>query len=153
MMAVKQIACLGLSHNTAPVAVREQVRCSLLDVGQLLSLVDDGMADLNGRFQAITEAVILSTCNRMEFYTAIDESVGAPRQLMLDLLAAIHPADVDELGEQVYFYDGETAVSHLYRVAAGLDSLGLGEPQILGQVTDAYMAAIDAHTIGPTPDS
>lgn len=152
-MSVRQIVCLGLSHRTAPVEVRERLRCSLIDVGQLLPMLDEGMVTDYGRFSAISEAVILSTCNRMEFYTVVDTAVADPRQLMVDLLASIHPADLDAMGDQVYFYAGETAVSHLLKVAAGLDSLVLGEPQILGQVTDAYMAAVKAHTIGPILDA
>lgn len=152
-MSVRQIVCLGLSHRTAPVEVRERIRCSLIDVGQLLPMLDEGMVTDYGRFSAISEAVILSTCNRMEFYTVVDTAVDDPRQLMVDLLASIHPADLDGMGDQVYFYAGETAVSHLLQVAAGLDSLVLGEPQILGQVTDAYMAAVKAHTIGPILDA
>ena len=152
-MSVRQIVCLGLSHRRAPVEVRERIRCSLMDVGQLLPMLDQGIVTDYGRFSAISEAVILSTCNRMEFYTVVDASVADPRQLMVDLLANIHPADLDAMGDQVYFYAGETAVSHLLEVAAGLDSLVLGEPQILGQVTDAYMAAVKAHTIGPILDA
>ena len=151
-MSVRQIVCLGLSHRTAPVEVRERIRCSLIDVGQLLPMVDEGIVSDYGRFQAISEAVILSTCNRMEFYTVVDTEED-PRQLMVDLLENIHPADLNEMGAQVYFYAGETAVSHLLEVVAGLDSLVLGEPQILGQVTDAYMAAVKAHTIGSILDA
>jgi glutamyl-tRNA reductase len=152
MMTARQIVCLGLSHRTAPVEVRERLRCSLIDVGQLLPMLDDSIVTDYGRFSAISEAVILSTCNRMEFYTVVDTDED-PRQLMVDLLGNIHPANLDEMGDQVYFYAGETAVTHLLRVAAGLDSLILGEPQILGQVTDAYMAAVKAHTIGPMLDA
>ncbi|MBE2224781.1 MAG: glutamyl-tRNA reductase, partial [Anaerolineae bacterium] len=153
MMSVRQIVCLGLSHRTAPVEVRERLRCSLIDVGQLLPMLDEGMVTDYGRFSAISEAVILSTCNRMELYTVVEATVTEPRQLMVDLLASIHPADLDGMGDQVYFFAGETAVTHLLEVAAGLDSLVLGEPQILGQVTDAYMAAVKAHTIGPILDA
>ncbi len=152
-MSVFQIVCLGLSHRTAPVEVRERLRCSFMAVSQLLPMLDDGIASDYGRFSTIREAVILATCNRMELYTVVDVSVPEPRQLLVDCLATIHPADLNAMGDQVYFFEGETAVTHLLNVAAGLDSLVLGEPQILGQVTDAYMAAVKARTIGPLLDT
>lgn len=151
-MSARQIVCLGLSHRTAPLEVRERLRCSLIDLGKLLPMLDEGIVSDVGRFAAISEAVILSTCNRMELY-AVVEPFEEPRQLLVDLLANIHSADLQAMGEQVYLYEGETAVSHLLQVTAGLDSLVLGEPQILGQVTDAYMAAVQAHTIGPMLDA
>ncbi len=136
-----QLFCLGLSHHTAPVAVRERLSCSLTDLNGLL-----------GAFRAETESpldelVILSTCNRMELYAVGD--LADPRRYLTDYLAEIRGTAVAAFADYLYFHTGEAAAAHLARAAAGLDSRILGEPQILGQVTDAYMTAVKNHTVGP----
>lgn len=148
-MTIPQIACLGLSHRTAPVETREQLTCSLTDASRLLPAVGESMDEIDGRFAAIQEIAILSTCNRMELYAVVDGAFAAPRNLLGEMLQAIHQIDLDPFAEHIYFYEGEAAIHHLFNVAAGLDSLVLGEPQILGQVNDAYQAAVEAHTLGP----
>jgi len=157
-MPVHQIACLGLSHRTAPVEVREQLRCSVLDAGQLLGQSLPAKSEWRGadswrETAVIRELVILSTCNRLELYARLSADAADARAHLEALLAAIHQTDLRPFAHQFYFYAGETAVSHLLGVAAGLDSLVLGEPQILGQVTGSYMAAVDAQTIGPVLDA
>ncbi|MBK6710640.1 MAG: glutamyl-tRNA reductase [Chloroflexi bacterium] len=170
MMPHQQIVCLGLSHRTAPVDVREQLRCSLLDVGQMLPafeadhLENDALTRLSdetvaaswqsrAEFTAVRELVILSTCNRLELYALLSGEVDDPRALLTAVLATVHQTDLSPFQNHLYHYVGETAVTHLLRVASGLDSLVLGEPQILGQVTSAYMAAVQARTIGPALDA
>ncbi len=132
------ILCLGLNHHTAPVALRERLSCSLVAITAQLP------ADT-----AVLELAVLGTCNRVELYAVIQPHVAAPKLFLLNLLAQANQVDPAEFMEYVYFMTGDTAVNHLLRVAAGLESLVLGEPQILGQVTDAYMTAVNQHTIGP----
>ena len=141
-MEKAQIALIGLSYRTAPIAVREQLSCSVaaLPVSFLAG---------NERYAAVRELVILFTCNRVELYAAMDQVSGSTRELLLSLLSEITGADTAVFNEQLYFHTGRVAADHLLRVATGLDSSVLGEPQILGQVTQAYMAAIEVKTIGP----
>jgi len=144
-MLPTKIVCLGLSHHTAPVALRERLSCALPEEHGLLDVVQDD----SGRFNALAEIVLLSTCNRIELYAVVDAPPTGARQLLVDYLASIHPVDPISFDDNLYFYRGRKALEHLARVAAGLDSLVLGEPQILGQVNDAYMKAVEAHTAGP----
>ena len=140
---VTPIVCLGLSHHTAPVAVREQLSCSLTDLNRLLQAyrveTDSPLAEL----------VILSTCNRMELYAVAAADMPDPRSYLTNYLAKIRGTAVSEFVDYLYYYNGEAAITHLARTAAGLDSRILGEPQILGQVTDAYITAVKNHAIGP----
>lgn len=140
-MQLSQITCLGLSHQSAPVELREQMSRALLQAEPLQS------AELPGRFPGLSEIVLLTTCNRIELYASIETTIPDGRQLLLDYLGAHHAAGA--IQEYLYFYQGEAAVQHLLRVASGLESQVLGEPQILGQVTSAFMQAIDGRTIGP----
>ena len=124
------IVALGINHKTASVALREKVAFSAEQVElalQQLSL-DDQFA----------EAVIVSTCNRTEVYCSLEH--GSPESL-LQWLAQFHGVNVDELSENTYHYSDQQAVYHLMKVACGLDSLVLGEPQILGQIKQAYASA------------
>lgn len=127
---------LGLNHTTAPVEIREQVIFAGDDVARALS----ELAKLPG----IREAVILSTCNRTEFYVeaANDGPAGLRAWLLLDqnLGAAAIRA--------LFTLDGDEAIRHLFRVACGLDSMVLGEPQILGQLKDAYRQAEQSRAVG-----
>jgi glutamyl-tRNA reductase len=126
----------GLNHTTAPVEIREQVIFSGDDVARALSQ----LLDLDG----IEEAVLLSTCNRTEFYV-VSSNGGS------DLLSAWLQNDQDldaETAKALFTLDGDEAIRHLFRVACGLDSMVLGEPQILGQLKDAYREAQQAGTVG-----
>lgn len=147
-MPQTEIACLGLSHHAAPVALRERLTCALPDEQHALSSCKIG-ARASDRFEAVTELIVLSTCNRIELYAAVDSEQADPYQLLLDYLIHQHPVGIAPFRDYLYFYTGREAVEHLARVVTGLDSLILGEPQILGQVTDAYMKAVKAHTVGP----
>ncbi|HNP63960.1 MAG TPA: glutamyl-tRNA reductase [Woeseiaceae bacterium] len=128
---------LGLNHNTAPVEIREQVVFAGDDVARAL---------LNLRaLDGVDEAVLLSTCNRTEFYVVADDDGGAR---LRDWLHSDRALD-RSFGGSLFTLDGDEAIRHLFRVACGLDSMILGEPQILGQLKEAYRAAQGARTIGP----
>ncbi len=141
-MSSARLILLGLSYRTAPIALREQLSCSLD------SLPPDWQTADN-RFAAIQELAILSTCNRTELIARVNCPGLDARTLLADLLALMKGVDKAGFDEHLYLHTGLDAADHLCRVAAGLDSQVLGEPQILGQVTDAFMAATDAKTIGP----
>ncbi|MCB9418216.1 MAG: glutamyl-tRNA reductase [Ardenticatenaceae bacterium] len=149
-ISLTQIVCLGLSHHTAPVALREQLSCSLTDLNGLLQTFREETAlGENGRFPGINELVILSTCNRVELYAHVDAVRPHIRQLLTQFLSELRGVDTAVFANHLYFYTGQTAIDYLMRVTAGLDSLVLGEPQILGQVNSAYTAAAQTHAAGP----
>ena len=127
---------LGLNHNTAPVELREQVVFADDDIGRALG----GIRDLGG----VDEAVLLSTCNRTEFYVVAEADGQAQLGDWLRDTKGLDPGFVDTLFE----LDGDDAIRHLFRVACGLDSMILGEPQILGQLKDAFRDAESAGTVG-----
>jgi len=132
---------LGLNHQTAPIALRETVA---VEAGSLPEALK-GLHALNG----VHEAAVLSTCNRTEIYAQIDP--GAENQLT-EWLSKQHGLSADSLKTYCYQHDNAEAIRHLFRVAAGLDSLILGEPQILGQVKTAWQAARDANTVNGALD-
>lgn len=128
---------LGISHHTAPVAVRERMSFSPEQLPESLRAV----AALAG----VSEAIILSTCNRTEIYAELDEGSGAA---LAAWLTKERSADDPGVQNRFYSHQGEAAMQHLFRVACGLDSQILGEPQILGQIKDAYEQARAADTAG-----
>ncbi len=134
------IVVAGLSHKTAPIAVREK-----------LALGRDRIAELLARaveMPAIGEAMLISTCNRVELVTAgkrnVDADLAAVAKDSVELLSQYAPGVADHL----YVHSAGAAVRHLFQVASSLDSLVLGEPQILGQVKDAFELARKAGTVG-----
>ncbi|WP_277052363.1 glutamyl-tRNA reductase [Zestomonas thermotolerans] len=129
---------LGINHKTAPVEIRERVAFS---PEQLV----DALKQLCQR-TASREAAILSTCNRSELYLE-QETVAAEQ--VLAWLADYHQLDLDDLRACAYIHADDSAVRHMMRVASGLDSMVLGEPQILGQMKSAFAVAREAGTIGP----
>jgi glutamyl-tRNA reductase len=127
---------LGLNHNTAPVEIREQVVYAGEDVGRALQAVHG----LTG----VDEVLLLSTCNRTEFYVVCDDAGR-------DHIAAWLHGDrrlTAALGEALFEKSGDDAIWHIFRVACGLDSMVLGEPQVLGQLKDAYRVAETGGTLG-----
>jgi glutamyl-tRNA reductase len=131
---------VGISHRTAPVELRERLDFQTRGVDLALrALATRGAA---------REAVVLSTCNRVEIYAACDD-VPAARADLAQFIADFHGVDRASLAPHVYDVADLEAAGHLFRVAAGLDSLVVGEPQILGQVKEALNAAGDAQTVGP----
>jgi len=141
-MEKAQIALIGLSYRTSPIAVREQLSCSV--AGLPASFLEP-----NNRYASVRELVILSTCNRVELYAAVEPHVSHTQELMAAILSEITGVETAVFAKQLYFHAGREAADHLLRVATGLESSVLGEPQILGQVTQAYMAAVEAKSIGP----
>lgn len=130
---------LGLNHVSAPVSVRE--RLSLSD-----DLVKPAVQSLRSAFGgAIQEAAILSTCNRTELYCAADSEIATQLPLWL---ADFNRLDQNALLPHLYLHDQDQAVRHAFRVASGLDSMVLGESQILGQMKGAVRAAEDAGSLG-----
>jgi glutamyl-tRNA reductase len=128
----------GVSHKTAPVEVRE----SLAFREETLAAA---LADLKRR-EGVTEALILSTCNRVEITVTTDDS--ADPQAMVDaFLAERKSVDPRAIAPHLYHVEGRDAIHHLFRVAASLDSMVVGEPQILGQLKAAYCAAKSAGTV------
>jgi len=125
---------LGLNHQTAPLAVRERVVFHVERLREALAELTRGLA---------REAAILSTCNRTELYVAGDEPEAAAQWL-----ARYHRFEPEGLSPYLYTLPREQAVRHAFRVAAGLDSMVLGEPQILGQMKEAARAAESAGTLG-----
>jgi len=132
---------LGLNHTTAPLAVREKVAFP----GEALHAA---LADLRGRLRPLVpEGAILSTCNRTEIYCATDRP-GHAQPALTDWLSEQHGLDAGELASHLYVLPDGEAVRHAFRVAAGLDSMVLGEPQILGQMKEAARVAHDAGALG-----
>lgn len=127
---------LGVNHQTASVELREQIAFNPEKLMHLLALQSQNH-DLN-------DMVVVSTCNRTEVY-AMSENAD----MVMNWLAEANGLDVKQLFNHVYRYENAQAVTHLMRVASGLDSLMLGEPQILGQVKSALSLAKDAHTVSP----
>lgn len=133
------VVLLGVNHRTASVALRER-----------LALSGCGLRSALEELQAtglVQEAVLLSTCNRLELYTVL-----APRthhEQLIDFLAAFYALPTDDLLPHLYTYTDSAATEHLLRVACGLESMILGEDQILGQVGSAFHEAHNAGTTGP----
>jgi glutamyl-tRNA reductase len=131
---VDRLVCLGLSHRTAPVELRERI-------GSLGPGAE--------RCPAVLEHAALQTCYRIELYALLTAGVEDPRGELVDALATVHGVPRDQLVAHLYVHAGEDAARHLCRVATGLDSLVLGEAEILGQVGDAFEAAQSAGSAGP----
>ncbi len=126
---------LGVNHTTAPLSIREHVAFHSESLGQALH-------DLIAH-QPVKEAAILSTCNRTELYCNTDEPQAA-----LDWLAQYHRLQPTAIQPYTYSLTNDEAVKHAFRVASGLDSMVLGEPQILGQMKQAVKVAENAGTLG-----
>jgi len=131
------LLAIGLNHTTAPVSIRERVTFGPdIVVAALRSLTE---------LPGIREAVILSTCNRTEVYCHTDDDAV---ELTREWLAGFHGLALEDIAPYLYTYEGRHVINHLLSVASGLDSLVLGEPQILGQVKSAFQTAHDAGRTG-----
>lgn len=133
------VITFGLNHVSAPVSVRERVSMPL----EVLKPAIDGLRSAFGA--SVKEAAILSTCNRTEIYCAAEPHVSAG---LADWLAEFNKLESRSLQPHLYQYQQNEAVRHAFRVASGLDSMVLGEPQILGQMKDAVRAAEQAGSLG-----
>ncbi len=134
----RQLGIVGVSHKTAPIEVRERV-----------AFAEDKLPDALQKLVTVPgvgEAMIVSTCNRVELYAGVDDK-AAMEQLMRFLIDERQLPS--SLRAHVYAHDGHDAIRHLFRVASSLDSMVVGESQILGQVKEAYAAALEAGTLGP----
>ncbi|MBV9160995.1 MAG: glutamyl-tRNA reductase [Pseudonocardiales bacterium] len=132
---------VGLSHRSAPVGVLERVAVSAADAGKVLGQLLE--------CEHVAEALLLSTCNRVEVYAVVATFHGGLADIT-DLLARQSAIALDELSNHLYVHYAAAGVEHLFSVAAGLDSMVVGEPQILGQLRTAYAGAEQAGTIGRT---
>ncbi len=130
-----QVFALGINHHTAPLDIREQVA---FDPTRLVQALRDLL-----RARPVREAAILSTCNRTELYCATEEPAAA-----IDWLTEYHALSARRIDPYLYQHPQKDAVRHMFRVASGLDSMVLGEPQILGQMKQAARVAEEAGTLG-----
>ena len=134
-----ELIVLGLNHKTAPIEIRER-----------LAFPEDRIETALHQVKSLTslkENMILSTCNRVEIYAASREIENA----ILDLkhfLSRYHALSLKEFEKNLYSFVGEEAVKHIFRVASSLDSMVVGEPQILGQIKSAYNIAVESKTSG-----
>jgi glutamyl-tRNA reductase len=135
-----QLLLVGISHKTAPVEVRERVDLQARGLAAVLhAIAERGSA---------RESVVVSTCNRAEIYVTCDDAEPT-RQDLVRFLSEYNEVAASDIAPHVYAVSDLETARHLFRVAAGLESLVMGEPQILGQVKEAHTAAADAHTAGP----
>jgi len=134
------IHCLGINHNTASVSLRERLAFNDDQIQSALARLGCGIG-----LPTVKEMVIISTCNRVEIYVV---STSESANELVNFLSDIHNISLDELVPHIYHHQNKEAINHLLQVAAGLDSLVLGEPQILGQVTHALQIARGQNTIG-----
>lgn len=135
------LIAVGVSHRTASVELREQLTVA----GERLPAALVALR----REAGVDEVAMLSTCNRTEFYVSVaDEAAAGCAGRLLDWLARYRHVAPERLKGAHYAHDGEAAVRHMMRVASGLDSLVLGEPQVFGQMKDAYAVAHEAGTVG-----
>ncbi len=131
---------LGINHKTAPVEVREKLAIADSKVGEALETIKANTPE-------ILEEVILSTCNRVEIYARVtDIKLGV--EALKNFLSEHHSIDRETIDKSTYFYVLEEAVEHLFKVSSSLDSMIVGEPQVLGQVKGAYKAAKELQSTG-----
>jgi glutamyl-tRNA reductase len=131
---------VGISHRSAPIALLEQLA---VDAGGATKLIEDVVANPH-----VSEATVVATCNRLEIYAAVDRFHGSVEDISQRLLAPAGES-VEALSPHLYVHYDDGAVSHLFRVAAGLDSMAVGEAQILGQTRDALSLGQEHGTVGP----
>jgi glutamyl-tRNA reductase len=139
------IILIGLSHKTAPVEVREKLVFTHTMLRSALTHFDH--THPQAHLEDVREGVILSTCNRLEIYALVRNPEIAYRAIV-DFLGRACDTPVDLFEVHLYMARDDEAVCHLFRVAAGLDSMVLGEPQILGQITEAYESALSQSAVG-----
>jgi glutamyl-tRNA reductase len=139
------ILLIGVNHTTAPIALRERLAIGGTELTDELTRF--GQSNGHGP-TLLPEGVILSTCNRLEIY-AVAENIHQGRGTLIQFLSQNRHVPVEEFVASLYIKSDADAVAHLTRVACGLDSMVVGEPQILGQVTEAYQIALSRHATGP----
>jgi glutamyl-tRNA reductase len=166
-MSQPRIVCFGVNHRRAAVEVRERIRFALFDARELVLAHRKGDGNGSGAHSpaaAIREMVLVSTCNRVELYACVDDGVASVRGWVFDLLVEAgrqvrRRVGLDGQGDYgftrelidrvTYVLRGDEAIRHLCRVACGLDSMVLGETQILTQINEAYEVARHTDLAGP----
>ena len=134
------LTAMGINHTTASLEVRERVAFA---ADQLVEALQEGC-----RESALQELVILSTCNRTELFFSCEQDAESQRAKALEWLARYHRLEVDAIAANCYHFEASDALDHMIRVASGLDSMVLGEAQILGQMKSAFAVADEAGTVG-----
>src|SRR6478609_5868788 len=140
LLKTVHLVLVGISHRTAPVELRERIDFQARGLEVSLRAL--------AQSAAVREAVVLSTCNRAELY-GVSDDVDQGRSAFVDFITDFHNVDRQSLQPHVYEVADLDVARHLFRVAAGLDSLVVGEPQILGQVKEAHSVAGATHVVGP----
>ncbi|MBU1161983.1 MAG: glutamyl-tRNA reductase, partial [Proteobacteria bacterium] len=133
------IVLLGLNHKTAPVALRECLAISKDETSVALKAFQE--------LPSIREVMFFSTCNRVEVLMIVQDKTNAV-DAVKDFLSKLKHLPVSEFEKSLYIHEGDDAVRHVFRVAASLDSMVVGEPQILGQIKEAYQMATTTKTSG-----
>ncbi len=133
------IIVVGLSHKTAPIEIREKLAFSESSLEEALRRVKE--------LPGIRESLIISTCNRVEIYANSRDNSQGPSQLRR-FISEYHQIPLEQIQEYLYSYSEQEAINHLFRVACSLDSMVVGEPQILGQVKKAYQDACEFRATG-----
>jgi glutamyl-tRNA reductase len=136
-----QLQLVGCSHHSSSVEIRERLAFAPEQVQEALEL-------LGKRFPE-AEAVLLSTCNRVELYLAAEDFGAVGKQEAVQFLADFHNLDAADLADELFAYENDEAVRHLFRVSASLDSMVVGEAQILSQVKQAFALAAECESTGP----
>jgi glutamyl-tRNA reductase len=134
-----KVFVVGLNHKTADVDVREKLAFNG-------SKLEDGLIRFK-ELPEVQEAIILSTCNRVELYANVSDTIKASESIKT-FLSEFHNINKGALDNALYIYDNVNAVRHVFRVASSLDSMVIGEPQILGQLKDAFEFALEKKTTG-----
>ena len=136
-----EILIVGLSHKTAPLDIRETISFSEKNM-------DEGVRALV-ECPSVSEGLIISTCNRVEVYSATPKKrIEEAKDEITQFLADFHDVPREQLDPHMYNMTGEECVGHIFRVASSLDSMVVGEPQILGQVKEAFGCAANAQATG-----
>jgi glutamyl-tRNA reductase len=135
-----KIILIGLNHRTAPVELRERLALDNHDPAELY----EGLKQL----EPVDEGVVISTCNRVEILLTTPSMAEQAIEEVKSFLAVKTNVAVSDFAEHLYIHQAQDAVNHVYRVVSSLDSMVVGEPQILGQVKDTYREALDSHASG-----
>jgi len=140
---VPSLLLIGLSHRTAPLEIRERLAFNKEEAEEVTAALKTSTG--------IDEGILLSTCNRTEVITSLNDGVTPEQtvQKVRDFLCGARSLEPAELDKYLYVHKGVEAVRHLFRVASSLDSMMVGEPQILGQVKEAYSLGARAGSLGP----
>ncbi|MEE9523320.1 MAG: hypothetical protein V3V59_01050, partial [Thermodesulfovibrionales bacterium] len=131
------VLVIGLNHKTAAIEVREKLA---FDGPKL----EEGLRKVH-ELPSIDEAVIISTCNRVEMYTNVKDREKATEEIK-DFISEFHDIKRENLEDALYIHNGSIAIKHVFRVASSLDSMVVGEPQILGQVKASFEFALSQKT-------